>query len=194
MRNARADRRSSRTRQLLSDAMIALMMEKPYDSITVQDIIDRANVGRSTFYAHYQDKDDLLSGQFGRLIEELSENTGHEREGSNPIMPSLDLFRHIEKHYPLYKALVWGRGLDFVVKSIQALLSASIEKRLTLLVRKSVSPPVPLRLVANYIAGTFLTVLQWWLDNGMEPSPERLDEQFQRLVIPGVEAALDLKL
>jgi hypothetical protein len=109
-------------------------------------------------------------------------------------MPSLGLFRHVEKHYPLYKALVWGRGLDFVAKSVQMLLSASIEKRLSRLLREPESPSIPLRLVANYIVGAFLTVLQWWLDNGMEPSPERMDEQFWRLVMPCARTALDLKL
>lgn len=66
MKNTKADRRSQRTRQLLSSALVDLMLQKRYDEITVQNIIDRANVGRSTFYAHYLDKDDLLVSDFCR--------------------------------------------------------------------------------------------------------------------------------
>jgi AcrR family transcriptional regulator len=72
VRNTKADRRSQRTRQLLSAALIELMLEKRYDDISVQDIIERANVGRSTFYAHYLDKEDLLVGDFTRVLDALS--------------------------------------------------------------------------------------------------------------------------
>ena len=194
MRNTRADRRSLRTRRLLSEALIALMMEKAYDSITVQDIIDRADVGRSTFYAHYRHKDDLLSREFERLVEELSQNIGYETEGSNPLLPSLALFRHVQQHYPLYKALVWGRGLDFVVKSTQVLLSHSVEKQLDGLLHDDEQSSSLLPVVSNYVAGAFLTLLQWWLDNTMVYSPERIDNLFQQLVMPGVQAALGVKL
>ncbi len=69
--NTPPDRRTQRTRQALSHALIALIQEKRYDAITVQDICDRANVGRSTFYAHYQDKDDLLASNFQQMMESL---------------------------------------------------------------------------------------------------------------------------
>src|SRR5580765_1920865 len=72
MRNIKADRRSERTRQLLSAALIELMLEQRYDEITVQNIIDRANIGRSTFYAHYLDKEDLLVSGFTRVLDILS--------------------------------------------------------------------------------------------------------------------------
>ncbi len=194
VRNTKADRRSLRTRRLLSDALIALMMEKAYDDITVQDIIDRADVGRSTFYAHYQHKDDLLSSEFERLIEELNRSIDREMHGSNPLIPSLALFRHVKQHYPLYKALVWGRGLDFVVKSIQVLLTRSIEMQLDGMLREQNRTSDLLPVTSNYVAGTFLILLQWWLDDDMTYSPERMNEVFQQLVMPGVQAVLGTKL
>ena len=71
MDQQRQDRRSQRTQQALMDALIALLAVKNYDEISINDIVDRANVGRSTFYAHYQDKDDLLRNGFGRALEIL---------------------------------------------------------------------------------------------------------------------------
>ncbi|MEJ2354006.1 MAG: TetR/AcrR family transcriptional regulator, partial [Anaerolineales bacterium] len=71
MKKERVDRRVQRTRQLLNDALMSLIVEKGYDSITVQNIIDRANLGRSTFYAHYQDKDDLLLSGIEDVVHSL---------------------------------------------------------------------------------------------------------------------------
>src|SRR3972149_51567 len=70
--NDKNDRRSQRTRQALGDALIELMMEKGYDAISVKEIIDHANVGRSTFYTHYADKDELLVSQLDRVVDMLS--------------------------------------------------------------------------------------------------------------------------
>lgn len=189
----RPDRRSQRTRQLLSNALIALMLEKPYHDITVQEIVERANVGRSTFYAHYQSKDDLLPSEGGRLIEELSHTLGLEQMKPNQLLPSLELFHHAQQFYPLYRAVIWQQGLDVVYKSVQDVLSQSVQNRLDSLINQQKSS-VSFTLLSNYVASTFLTLLKWWLDNHMSYSPERMDELFQQLVMPGVTIALGMKL
>lgn len=187
------DRRSERTRQLVSGALIALLLEKPYDAITVQDIVERANVGRSTFYAHYQDKDDLLANQFRRLVEELGQRIGDEN--SECLLPSLELFRHVQQHYPLYKAIViWGRGLDFISKTLQTFLSQTVENQLERRLAGQPEAAIPLPVAAHYVTGAFLTLLKWWLENNMLYSPEVMDEFFQQLTLPGVQAALNISL
>src|SRR6266508_3725478 len=130
----KVDRRTQRTRQLLSNALVTLMLEKPYSAITVQDIVDRANVGRSTFYVHYKDKDDLLPSELGRLVEELGQTIERVQMKSNLLLPSLELFRHIQQFYPVYKAVTWQQGLGVVYKSVQDLLSRSIQNQLDALV------------------------------------------------------------
>jgi len=182
------DRRSERTRQLIAHALITLMLEKSYNAITVQDIVERANVGRSTFYAHYADKDTLLSSELERLVRQLNHNIRHDNPDDHALLPSLELFRHIQQNYQLYKAFaVWGRDLDFPARTLQIHLSASIEQQLESF-GHSLSTPLP--IVATYLAGAFLTLLKWWLDNNMVYSPERMDEMFRQLVMPGVQAAL----
>ena len=193
MRN-KGDRQSQRTRQQLSDALMTLMLEKPYGAITVQEIVDQANVGRSTFYAHYQDKDDLLPSELGRLIEELRQIDSEEKD-DHTLLPSLGLFRHVQQHYPLYKAaLIWPRGLDVISKAAQILLSRNIEQQLETMLAGQQKPSIPLPVLADYMAATFVTLLKWWLDNKLAHSPERMDEIFKQLVIPGLQAALDRKL
>src|SRR5437763_7788331 len=97
----RDDRRSRRTRRMLGEALVALLLEKRYDTITVQEIIDRANVGRSTFYAHYLDKDDLLLQELTGLVATMSMHT-ERREGRSRVIPSLELLRHVGEQRRLY--------------------------------------------------------------------------------------------
>src|SRR6266511_1126158 len=110
------DRRSQRTRHLLSEALVELIREKDYNAITVSDIIDRANVGRSTFYAHFHDKDDLFVGELDRVIELLSQHIPNQEE--IPFFPSLGLFRHVGEEYELYKSLLWGSGIDRLINHL----------------------------------------------------------------------------
>src|SRR5215470_10438057 len=175
------DRRSQRTRHLLSAALVELIREKDYSAITVSDIIERANVGRSTFYAHYRDKDDLFVGELDLVIEVLSQRIPGQEE--IPFFPSLGLFRHVGEEYELYKALVWSPGMDLLIKHLQKSLSTRIEQGLQ---KSEKDPEVPLPLLANFIAGSFLTLLKWWLENKMIYSPEAMDKIYKRLTIEGI--------
>lgn len=176
------DRRSQRTRHLLSAALVELIREKDYNLITVSDIIDRANVGRSTFYAHYRDKDDLFVGELDRVIELLSQRIpGQEKM---PFFPSLGLFRHVGEEFELYKALLWTPGIDLLIKHLQKALSNRIEEGLK---KKESDFDIPLPILANFIAGSFLTLLKWWLENKMIYSPEEMDKIFKSLTLAGIE-------
>ena len=180
----RQDRRSQRTRYLLSAALVELIREKDYNTITVSDIIDRANVGRSTFYAHYRDKDDLFVGELDRVIEVLSHRIPDQEE--SPFFPSLGLFRHVGEEYKLYKALLWTSGIDLLIKHLQISLSNRIEQGLK---KNERDFEIPLPILANFIAGSFLTLLKWWLENKMIYSPEEINKIFMRLTMHGVEEA-----
>jgi AcrR family transcriptional regulator len=176
------DRRSQRTRHLLGEALVALIREKDYNTITVSDIIERANIGRSTFYAHYRDKDALFVGELDRVIEVLSHRIPNQEE--IPFFPSLGLFRHVGEEYELYKALLWGSGIDLLIKHLQKSLSHRIEKGLQ---KSGRDFDIPLPILASFIAGSFLTLLKWWLENKMIYSPEEMDRIFQNLTMAGIE-------
>jgi AcrR family transcriptional regulator len=188
MKEASNDRRVLRTRQLLSHALTELMQEKRYERITVQDIIDRANVGRSTFYAHFENKDDLLVSDFERVMDMLGEHM--DREEGDGMLISLEMFGHIQEHQHLYKALLWGRGIELLFEQGQAYLTARIEEHLTKHLPDEFEPVVPLPLLANHLSGALLAMIKWWLGTDMPYSPERMDEMYRQLVMPGVRAAL----
>jgi AcrR family transcriptional regulator len=193
MKHAKADRRSQRTRQLLSAALIDLMLQKRYDAITVQDIIDRANIGRSTFYAHYLDKDDLLVSDFTRVLDVLRDQMRKQEQANGRTSPSITLFfEHVQTHHQLYKALVRGGGIDLLYKKGHERLRQNIEQHLEELLPASSTPSVPLPLVADYLAGTILNMLKWWLDRDLPYTAEQMDAMFRQLVLPGVQNTLHL--
>jgi AcrR family transcriptional regulator len=194
VKTTQADRRSQRTRQLLNDALLALLMERRYELITVQDIIDRANVGRSTFYAHYEDKEDLLISNFEHMLDALNEHLQHSETGGQRLLPTLELFRHVQEHRYLYKAIVGGRGMELLTRRGQAYFSDRIEQQLRTVTTQPHTPTMPLPFISNYVAGAFVTMLKWWLDNNMPYSPERMDEMFQLLVMTGVRAAVGIAM
>ena len=113
-RPRKADDRIRRTRRRLGDALVALMLEKPVDSITVQEVLDQAAVGRSTFYLHYRDKDDLFLCVLEEGLEMWSTVLGREREKSLRVVPVEEFFAHVASARKLYRALAdAGRLNDF---------------------------------------------------------------------------------
>jgi len=180
--NSKQDRRSQRTRNLLSEAFVELMREKGYSAITVNDLIERANIGRSTFYSHYRDKDDLFVHELDRVIEALTHQIPDQEE--IPFFPSLGLFRHVGEEYELYKALVWTPGIELLIKHLQKSLSARIEQGLQKTERGF---DLPLPLLASFMAGSFLSLLKWWLENKMIYSPDEMDTMFKKLTLAGIE-------
>ena len=177
----KTDRRSQRTRQLLSEAFVQLIQEKEYSAITVSDIIERANVGRSTFYAHYRDKDDLFLDQMDRVIEFLNQHS--PKQADLPFFPSLGLFQHVSDHYELYKALVWSPGMDILTRHLQKSLSLRVQEGLE---KSSGKYEIPAPILASFITGSFLTLLKWWLENKRIYTPEQIDEIYKKVTLPGI--------
>jgi len=188
------DRRIQRTRQLLQDALMALILEKGFDSITVQDVIDRANVGRSTFYAHFQDKEDLLLSGFEHLRTEFEEHLNSESmTNESPWELTLSMFKHAQMHRPLYKALAGRQGGSVALSLIQKFLFSYLHTHLNDHLKQTVSKrknSIPVEILAQYIFSSFISLLVWWLDNDSPYSAEQMNDFYRRLVQPGVEAMM----
>jgi AcrR family transcriptional regulator len=186
MRQDGNDRRSVRTRQHLIDALVALIQEKSYDSITVQDIIDRANVGRSTFYTHFQDKDDLLARSFERVMAWLARQIDTTQD---PLMiPVLGLFDHLQSHRHLYRALLHTRGVDILFRSGEVYLRVVLIEKFT--TRRAADSPVPVDVLAAATAGTLLNLARWWLESEMPYTPQQMDAICRVVLLPGIVAGL----
>jgi AcrR family transcriptional regulator len=189
MKQDKQDRRSQRTRRLVLSAMMELMAEKRYDAITIQDLLDRADIGRTTFYAHYFDKEDVLAALVEQMVEMLREQLA-QRDAGQRIVPSLELFRHTQEHRQHFQAMVRGHAGEVLWKAAQEALSRSIEQALATTCAERDSPTVPLAVVARYLAGAFLNLLKWWLEAEMPYTPEQMERIFQQLALPGVRATV----
>jgi hypothetical protein len=183
------DRRVQKTQALLRGALVSLLAEKPYDSIVVKEILDRANVGRSTFYMHFQDKDDLLvSGIYemlGPVPTRPSPGKGHDRF----LWFSLPVFEHHYRHTHAWGDRIGTKGRAILHEHLRQVLAkiigSGMKREFGGAVRKS-SQQMPADLVSEYVASTFVLVLNWWLDKRMPLSPKEINNVFQRLILPTV--------
>src|SRR5258706_9745414 len=178
------DRRSARTQRSLSQALVELVKEKRFDDITVQEVIDRADVGRSTFYSHFRDKEDLFQKDWERFLDGFAQHIDWEKAGAGRFVPVVYLFSHLQEYQTFYKGLVRSQKKDAVFKSGLSYLSQKIETSLNAQFksRSRTAPPTP--ILANYLASGLFALLQWWLDHDMPYPPERMDEVFHELVTP----------
>lgn len=184
------DRRIGRTRKLLQDALLELILEKGYDAITVQDVTDRANVGRSTFYAHFQDKEDLLLSGFEHLRTQFEQHLISESVGNvSPWGLSLSMFQHAQSQRQLYKALAGKQGGNVAMAHLQKYLSVFLRDHLKLQISKK-KMDIPLEILSHYIASSFISMLTWWLDNDLPYSAEQMNEYYRQLVQPGVDTSM----
>ena len=174
------DRRVRRTKQRLDDALESLIIEKGYDKITVQDLIDRADVGRSTFYAHYETKDELLIS-WTQLADDMELHMAPEHTDAGSTMPSLALFHHLGEYHNLYKALLGGRGIDIVTEMIHSTLLRHATSELERHPDVNDQTTIPIEVRAGFLASSLLALLTWWLDNDMPYPPEKMDEIYKEL-------------
>jgi AcrR family transcriptional regulator len=183
VKQEKQDRRSRRTRQLVTEAMAELLQEKRYEDITVRDILDRADIGSSTFYAHYFDKEDVQASLIQQLFEQLLQQL-LRRSGKQEVVPSLELFRHVQQNVQQIQALIPGRFGETFWEVAERTMSQMIEHSLKSTASSKHSCSVPPPVVAHYLAATFLTLLKWWLIADMPYSPEQMDAFFQQLALP----------
>src|SRR6516164_9340157 len=178
------DRRVARSREMLHQALLSLIMEKGYEPITVEDICERANVGRSTFYAHFTGKDDLKRSGLGHLRQELLDRhrsaSASEQSSAGPFGFSLPMFEHARDHMNLYRALVGSKGGAIALDTIRQTLCEFVRGELAKTEGKDTNR-VPREFVVQHIVGAYMAVLTWWLDGGAKLPPERMDAMFQSL-------------
>ena len=174
----RLDGRVRRTRDRLGDALVELMQERPFDSITVQHVLDRAGVGRSTFYAHYRDKDDLFLSDVDEFFLGMATRLSRLGEASDRVAPVRELFAHVAEARPFYEALVESGRIHDVLELGHEHFARGIGERLRARSGPRPSAEEGYAGVAHAAAGAPFALLSWWFDRGMPASPERMDELF----------------
>ena len=192
----RLDRRVQRTRKLLREALMDLILEVGYDTISIQDITDKANLGRATFYLHFKDKDDLLldvmdqmMGDFMDQVPQLS-TAQWQLEDSKAVEK---LFDFAADHYDLYRILIIGSGGITASRQLHHRIAENIEMAIQAeLDELDVKPLVPPHFLANHFAGDLLATIYWWLDNDLPYDVSQMAEMFQKVHLKDRDTLLGL--
>jgi AcrR family transcriptional regulator len=180
------DRRVERTRDVLGDALVALLHEKPLDSITVQHVLDRAGVARSTFYSHYSDKNDLLLSDAEDFFQMMSTLLTRRGEKSNRVAPVREFFAHAAGWREFLTALAKSEKIRDIFEMGQGYFARAIESRLAVLPAARSLNAKRRSALAHAYAGAMNALLQWWLNHGTRETAEEMDDLFHRIVWCGV--------
>jgi AcrR family transcriptional regulator len=180
------DRRTTRTVAALRAALIELILEKHYDAITVQDIIDRANVGRSTFYTHFRDKEDLLIVDWKRFLGLIAAHIDLDAAPNGRLAPIEGLMMHLKDYHAFYRALVRSGKTERLFNLGTEFLAELIEEKIVASGCNAENIWVPPSVCAHYLALQIFGLLKWWLDRNMPYTPTEMGKMFQQLVAPGI--------
>jgi len=206
------DRRVQKTHKLLQDALIQLVTEKTYESVSIREILERANVGRSTFYAHFQDKDQLLHSILDRLDELFDQ---HQKQfmdakknfGDADIMnlsqefsPMFSLFQFVQQNHRFFKAMLGNRGYGIFAKPVYDYVFAHVHGIFTNPIHDNAIAhrhesfkshqsnekysSLESEIAAHYFVSALMGLLVWWVDKDMPCTAEEIDRLFRQLAIP----------
>lgn len=184
------DRRVARTRKLLRDALLSLVLEKGYEAVTIQDIIDRANVGRSTFYDHFLDKEQLFLIGFDELQATMAQqySAATVSRDAHKLHFSLGMFEHVLSHQRLYRVLIGKQSGTIAVQRLKELITDLVCDELEALVPSSGTTPIQREIVIQYIVSSFMGLVIWRVDHESSYTAMQMDAMFQQLTLPGVLA------
>lgn len=190
----RKDRRVERTQQLIRGAMLSLVQEKGFEALTVQQIIDRANVGRATFYAHFDNKDDLLASGFDDLRASLrarqQEALSRGRSVEERVFAfSHEMFAHANEYRDVFRVMVGKRSGAAVQRLLHKLLVDLVRDDVKATIGRAEGSAVPTEALVQFIAGALLGLLMWWLDGKTRLSVGEVNAMFRKLAIPALKAA-----
>ncbi len=181
----RLDRRVQRTRKLLRESLMELILEEGYDDISIQNITDKANLGRATFYLHFKDKEELLldvmdqfMADFLDQVPQFSENQWRLEE----IKPIVKLFDFAAENYDLYRIMIIGSGGIAASRQLHHSIAGNIKACIESEIKElNAEPIVPVDFIANHFAGSLLATIYWWLDNDLPYSVDEIARWFQKV-------------
>ena len=177
------DLRVTRTRKTLRDAMITLAIQKGFTAITVNDIVELAMVNRATFYRHYQDKYDLVESYLDELYAELNATPAPPPSPGEPNPGLVKLFGHIRDNAPFYRAMLGPHGYSGFGERIRRLTEATLHARWQASPLAQAHPQMPMPMLLGYLSHASYGALVWWLESGMNHSPEQMARWLHQLTL-----------
>jgi AcrR family transcriptional regulator len=187
------DRRVRRTRRALIDAFLCLVEEKGYEKTTVQDILDRADVGRSTFYAHYRDKEAVLLASFDDMQKDLRSEIDARAPAGQSLdiaLPAMLVFGHVYNHKRVVRALCGKQAGNTVMQYLHGLIGELLAENLGPQPGPNGSD-VPAEVVAEFYAAAALGLLTWWIDHDFCHGPSWLATTYKQIAAHGAAITLE---
>ena len=175
---SRHERRRLQTRKQLIETTMQLVLEKGYDSISIQDITDRADLGRGTFYIHFKDKEEIVWTVFQELFRTLEQDAHRQLDRNVPGVEYyglLNIFHHAEKHRDLYRVMLGGKGSAMLTARVQDFMAESFLYDI-----RNAPPPtdvdfgIPPEIEAQILTGMISRLLFWWLETTNDYSVEQM--------------------
>jgi AcrR family transcriptional regulator len=208
MLDKKLDRRIVRTRNLLRDSLLSLIIEKGYEATTVENITDHANLGRATFYLHYRDKTELLLESIdsiaGELITEATKAgfiPGERPVTREPLRVKQQsqaitmVFRYAAKNAELWRIILRGEGMTVAsvrIRDILGRIAGNYFDERWRIIAPGEEHIIPTDVLANYFAAALMGFLTWWLETDMKYSAEEMSDMFRKLFFRGAQRAAGL--
>lgn len=182
------DRRQQRTRRAIMDAFTGLLSRESYHKITVQEIIDGANVGRTTFYAHFETKDALLQELCTELFDHIMKSAaggththGLYSDRAAPQSVFCHLLQHLRENDRNILGLLSGENSELFLRYFKEGMDGLVQAQITAGAGRG---DLPEAFLANHVSSSFVSMVQWWLKGRMKETPEQLDEYFRKVIAP----------
>ncbi len=188
---AKIDPRVRRTRRLLRDALVALILEKDYASISIKEITDRADVAYITFFRHYNGVDELLMEVLDEGLAELLQHIGTlagKTESSAIEAEGRLIFEFIKQRSDLLRILLKSQSVARIRKSVNNNISTMYQQSCTPLQKPN--SQIPIKVAGNHIATSLLSLIEWWLENKMSPPPAQMGKIYKTLIIDATISAV----
>jgi len=176
----KADRRTQRTSAKLRQALVELILEEGYESISIRDITERAHVGYATFFRHYEGKEALLADAFNQSIDELKQLLFSLGE-TKPEVEGRIIFEHIKEHKTLYQVFLHGEATLSLLEEVKR----GAVKELVMRYARYTST-IPTGILANHVVSSVMALIKWWLHNDMPFEPEQMGKFYAELIMKPV--------
>jgi AcrR family transcriptional regulator len=193
MTDKKLDRRVQRTRELLRNALMQLIQEKGYDAVTIEEITERANLGRTTFYLHYQSKDDLLLDHHAEFTAHLNLDRLNRAQllGNEPQPEMVAFLQEVSQGKTVYLAFTQAKDADIIMRNIRQRMMDNLRESLEEAFPGE-TPSPPLDILPRYLVGAQMTLIDWWVTNRTAYDAEQIAAMLHRLQSAAVHKAYDI--
>jgi AcrR family transcriptional regulator len=188
---SKEDPRVRKTRRLLRDALVSLILEKDYASVSIKEITSRADVAYITFFRHYESIDHLLMEVLDEGLAGLQgyiETLAKQSETSALEIEGRLIFEYIEQKADLFRILFKSQSVARVRKKVVQNIAVIFQKSCIPLARTG--NPVTIAITSNHIATSLLALIEWWLDSNLKPAPDQMGKVYKSLIIDSTVGAV----